>query len=249
MLLGQPTPTPYDLCFNLLGFPVRIHPFFWVVGAILGLRSHDAVALVGWILAFTIGILFHELGHALVVRSYGVRPRITLYGMGGLTSYDAAAARRFSSMQHITVSVAGPGAGFLLAATVIAVLGVSTGAWMTIEVGGPRLLAIGGSIAVASPLVQYLAYFLVWISVFWGLINLMPVYPLDGGQIAREVFLLIDPHRGIELSLWLSVFAGVGLAAYALLAWQSILMTILFGYLGYSSYATLEAYRGGGSRW
>ncbi len=248
MIFGEPTPTAYDIRFSFLGFPVRIHPFFWLVGLILGLGSIDAVTLTAWICAFTIGILVHELGHAVVLRSYGARPHITLYGMGGLAAYDGASARRFSPWQHITVSIAGPGAGFLLAAVVIAALGLTTGRWLTIEVGGARLLGIGGEIAVESPFLGYLSYSLVWISVFWGVINLLPVYPLDGGQIARELFLLVDRGRGMELSLWLSVLAGTSLAAYALIVWGSIFITILFGYLAYASYATLEAYRGG-PRW
>ena len=46
--------------------------------------------------------------------------------------------------------------------------------------------------------------------------NLLPVYPLDGGQIARELFTLGNPRNGIIQSLQLSVGAAVLVAAYAL---------------------------------
>ena len=40
--------TPYDLRFRLLGIPVRIHPMFWLVSAVLGWQDHD-LAAVFWV--------------------------------------------------------------------------------------------------------------------------------------------------------------------------------------------------------
>ena len=54
-----------------------------------------------------------------------------------------------------------------------------------------------------------LFYNISFICVFWGLVNLLPIYPLDGGQIAREILLLISPRDGIRQSLALSIFAAV----------------------------------------
>ena len=35
-MLGMPEPTAYDLRFRLLGIPVRVHPLFWIVMAVMG---------------------------------------------------------------------------------------------------------------------------------------------------------------------------------------------------------------------
>ena len=87
---------------------------------------------------------------------------------------------------------------------------------------------------------------LTWINIFWGLVNLLPVYPLDGGQIARELMMQNNPHEGITQSLWLSVFTGAGIAIYGAFAMQSLFLALMFGYLAYSSYAMLQMYSGGG---
>ncbi len=90
---------------------------------------------------------------------------------------------------------------------------------------------------------------LFYINILWGLLNLLPIYPLDGGQVARELFTLwMPPHRGIVASLWLSVIAAGGIAVYfaqsaggGLGSWWPVLM---FGLLAYSSFQTLQAYNG-----
>ena len=35
-----------------------------------------------------------------------------------------------------------------------------------------------------------LVWDLLFVNIFWGLVNLLPVFPLDGGQISRELFQL-----------------------------------------------------------
>ena len=57
-----------------------------------------------------------------------------------------------------------------------------------------------------------LIWFLLQINIFWGIINLLPVYPLDGGQIARELFVQSNPQAGIANSLRLSLTAAAGVA-------------------------------------
>jgi membrane-associated protease RseP (regulator of RpoE activity) len=83
---------------------------------------------------------------------------------------------------------------------------------------------------------------LLFISVFWGLINLLPIYPLDGGQIAREVLLALSPRQGIRQSLVLSAVVAGGLAVVGLVLWRDWLVTLFFGYLAYTSYLTLQNY-------
>jgi len=88
----------------------------------------------------------------------------------------------------------------------------------------------------------------LFVSIFWGVINLLPVYPLDGGNIARELLLKLNPRDGIRQSLILSAVTGGVIAVVALVQLGSLLMALLFGYLAYGSYQTLQSYSGGG-RW
>lgn len=95
--------------------------------------------------------------------------------------------------------------------------------------------------------------FLLLVSILWALLNLMPVYPLDGGQIARELFLLSGSRQAIQHSLMLSIAVAVGLAFWGLRGQQPF-MGMMFLMLAYSSYTTLQQYTGrggfgGGNPW
>jgi Zn-dependent protease len=86
---------------------------------------------------------------------------------------------------------------------------------------------------------------LLWVNIFWGLINLLPLFPLDGGHIAREILVSQDPQNGWIRSLWVSVFTGGALVVFAL--WRrDWYMGILFGMLAYTSYAAIQQYTGRG---
>jgi membrane-associated protease RseP (regulator of RpoE activity) len=80
------------------------------------------------------------------------------------------------------------------------------------------------------------------VNIFWGLVNLLPIYPLDGGRVAREVLTLGHPRQGIIQSLWLSAIVAAGVAVLGFVTFNSFFMALFFGYLAYSSYQTLRAY-------
>ena len=82
MLIGEPPPSQADMHFRLLGFPIRVHPFFWLVAVFLGVgtgkNETDPVELLTWVAVVFVSILIHELGHAIMKRAYGGHPWITL---------------------------------------------------------------------------------------------------------------------------------------------------------------------------
>jgi hypothetical protein len=53
------------------------------------------------------------------------------------------------------------------------------------------------------------------LNLFWALINLMPIYPLDGGMIVRELCEAVAGRKGLIFSLVLSLAIAAGLAAYS----------------------------------
>jgi len=247
VLLGEPPPSPADLHFRLLGIPVRVHPFFWLVALFLGLNIREPIGLLVWVIAMFVGILVHEMGHALAMRWYGLHPWIVLYGLGGITAYNpgiGAYARVSSTTRQVLISAAGPGAGFVLAALVVGVLKLA-GKQVAVVYGLPFGCMAGVVDVVGSPALTDLINYLLFISIAWGVINLMPVYPLDGGQIAREVLLAVNPRGGIEQSLVISLITAGALAVYGISA-GSFFMLIMFGYLAYGSYVALRAYRSRG---
>jgi stage IV sporulation protein FB len=251
----EPPPTNYDLHFSIAGIPVRIHPFFWLAAVILGARSTtnnpDAgTDLLIWVLVVLVSILVHELGHAFVMRYFGEVPRVVLYMMGGLAIADRGYGRFSSSSSQrqansqIMISAAGPGAGFLLAGSTVLILVALGGSFMVQPNRFP-----GWTFSVAPGTSRELAVLfndLLWVNIFWGVLNLLPVLPLDGGQIARELLTRWDPASGVVTSLWLSFFTATILALGGLLFLGSILMAVLFGSLAYSSYMALQQFGGGG---
>jgi stage IV sporulation protein FB len=246
-MLGEPPRTQFDLNFPLLGIPVRVEPWFWLMTLFLGSQRRDAASILSWIAAVFCSILVHELGHALVMRAYGLRPWIVLYSMGGLACYDPRDAYRSRGSDwrgQILISFAGPAAGFLLAAVIVlGIVAAGHGADISFSLWWPHL-----SVWLPNHRLADLLNYVFFICVFWGLVNLLPIYPLDGGQIARELFMKFSPGDGIQQSMLISTIAAGAVAAYGLVQWKSAYVGLFFGYLAYSSFAALQAY-GGRRRW
>lgn len=248
MLLFQvPPPTRYDLRFNLAGFPVRVHPLFWLIAVLLGYSSGDIVQILVWVAVVFVSILVHELGHALAFRRYGLSSQIVLHFAGGLTIPESTywgsrwATVALGPNQNIFISLAGPIAGFLLAALVMAAVVLAGGSILTsrllgvIPLPAMALLPFGGQVS------NMFVTALLWVNIFWGVINLLPVHPLDGGSVIRNILVQVDPVDGVRKSLWISVIAGTLIALMAFFFLRSIFMAILFGFLAFQSYQSLQA--------
>ena len=252
MLLFQPPPpTRYDLRFTLGPFPVRVHPLFWLLALFFGASSGDLIHLLFWVIIVFVSILIHELGHALIMRLYGQSSHIVLHMAGGLTVPDASwwgsggATVSLSSSQEILISLAGPGAGFLFTMLVMIIVALAGGIirWTPLFGIIPWFTALLPS---GLGLVNWIVLNLLWVNFFWGLINLMPVYPLDGGNVARNLLIRTDPLDGTRKSLWVSVIAGAVVALIGLLLLQSTYMALLFGLLAFQSYQVVQGRVGGG---
>ncbi|MFN0021803.1 MAG: site-2 protease family protein [Pirellulaceae bacterium] len=255
MLLAEPGQTPYDLHFKVLGFPVRVHPLFWLLGLILGFNVHQPMFVVIAICVAFVSILVHELGHSLMMRRFGRESHIVLYIMGGLaiegsgSSFGGFRSRGSrSTYEQVLISAAGPGAGFVLAGIVVAILYAIRGQIEWSEGLIPMPMAVfGDNPREASDKLNLIVMFnlLLQFNIMWGLLNLLPVFPLDGGQIAQAVMVAKDPWGGLSRSLWLSVFTGAVVAVVGFLS-GNMMMGMLFGSMAYSSYLALQQIGGGG---
>ena len=248
-LFQPPPPTRYDLRFSVAGIPVRVHPLFWLIALLLG-SSGDLIQLPIWVFVVFVSILIHELGHALAMRRYGQPSQIILHFAGGLTvpepvSWGSGWANvSLRPNQEIFISLAGPGAGFLLATLVAIGVTISGGSMITNWLFGVIPLPVAALIPIGGRVLSLLLTMLLWVNVFWGLINLMPVYPLDGGNVSRYLLLQADPVDGVRKSLWVSVIAGGLVALAGLLVFRSIYMALLFGLLAFQSYQSLQGRAG-----
>jgi stage IV sporulation protein FB len=246
-VLAEPERTQYDLRFRFLGFPVRVHPYFWFLGVLLGYpyaRMGGEYVLI-WVAVVFVSILVHELGHAIAFRRFGADADIVLYAFGGLAipSHDISGRWR-----RIMVSLAGPFAGFILCGLVYGTNKAFEWAEQSngLPANGPHLW------------VFYIS--LVFVNLWWGVFNLLPVYPLDGGQVCRELCVMKWGTRGKRTSLRISFIVALLLVGYALLceidtgqfgagltkdlpSWVprgTIFTALLFGFLAYDSYRLLQ---------
>ncbi len=229
------------LRFGLFGFPVTIHWTFWLVAALLSGQltnpSSDALPLLlAWIVAVLISILWHELGHAFAFKRFGRHSEIELHTFGGVARSRGGGLTRYESA---FVSVAGPAAGLLLWLVLHLVLFETGRIHFHPKIEGMfvkdfRLLPHWFEIQVPTLFLKKLLGSMLWINFLWSIINLFPVYPLDGGQIFAAM------SGNTQKALQVSVVTGIGLALAGLLFFGSVFMAIMFGMLAFQSYQRLK---------
>ena len=227
----EPKHTQWDLKWRMFGIPVRVHPLFWLIALLLAYQENleFKFVLLG-IGCMFFSILLHELGHALCQRYYGDHEnRVVLYTLGGL----AIGRREAGVWPRIAVLLWGPGAMLLLAAVVYAI-------------GAPQY-GVKFPLMAFSSMGQYAVLVLFWVNVVWGIMNLLPVFPLDGGQIMRELVGWKAPRRGDAFAFKISFYAAVAIVLLAVAkalspyrsgnALNDLVPIFLFGLLAYQSFA------------
>ncbi len=198
---------------TLFGIPVRIEPSFLFITALIGLQGGDIASMVAWVVAVFIGVLVHEMGHALLMKYYGFEPYIVLHGFGGLAGREGNFGRT-SIWREVLISLAGPGAGFVLGLVVFVAL-----------LAAPAELPQG---------IQQLMGNLLMVTIVWGILNLLPMMPLDGGNVSRLLFLRFAPTRprwswylGIVVAVMsIGASLAIGLYFWAIISAFSIVQAV-----------------------
>jgi len=213
-------PDQAGLRFRMFGFPVTVAPAFLLVAALVGFTGElDLGLLVVWIGVIGVSILVHELGHAVAARGVGARPAIVIHGFGGYTTYTPP--RPLSRWEQVRISLAGPAAG--------AALGLVVWAVWTVAYPDARDLARAAFV------------FGLWANLGWGLVNLLPVLPLDGGMV-MEAVLPGDHERRRRLALGTSIPVSAALAG-VFFSLQLPFAALLFAYFAYTSFQELRERR------
>jgi stage IV sporulation protein FB len=240
-MFQEPPRSQGDINFRLLGLPVRINPWFWLMAIFLGLNRTPLGTAI-WVAAVLVSIMVHELGHAAVLRMMGFHPWIVLHGFGGLTIHSPGEGwvRPPTRLGQVMISLAGPAAGFALAAVVVIGLKAAGYGAGIFWYGLGRFELVPGVMILEHLKLSLFTCDVLQVCVLWGVFNLLPIYPLDGGQIALQVLSAANPRQGMRQALIISVLTAGTLAAVALLQWHDFYTGLLFGYLAYSSYAMLQ---------
>jgi Zn-dependent protease len=205
------------MSFRLFGVNVEIQLSFWITTVLLALPDFNdptvpKASIAVWVAVVLVSVLVHEYGHAFAVMRHRIEPEITLYGMGGLTRYQPLIPLR--RLDNIIISLAGPFAGFALGGLLLAAMWIAPGFFARL----PQL----GRIAVSD---------LLWVNFGWGLVNLLPVLPFDGGHVLENA---LGPRRS-RLTAGISMVVAFLIAAFFVYL-RSVWGALLFGLSAMQSY-------------
>ncbi len=200
------------MSFRFLNIPVHIQPTF-LVFFLLFTRLYSEFSLengiLGVILVFS--LLVHEYGHALTARYFGAEPEITLEAFGGNARYRS---RKLTAAQEFWITINGP----LFESFLIFI---------------PYFIL--KNVTIHNYYFGYFLYVMMKINIVWVLFNLIPVYPLDGGRIVRQLLESKWGEKGLKVSIFVGVASAAGLVWYYLISGYFIFAALLVIY-GFRSF-------------
>ena len=192
--------------------PITIQPWFWVLAAFIGFLYSKAIfGILIWMGIIFISVLFHEFGHALTAVAFRQKTQIHLVALGGVTTFTGP---RLSFPKQFLIVLNGPLAGFVL-----------------------FLIAAG---LMTLPMKPQFLLILSWIrdvNLFWTIVNLLPVLPLDGGQLLRIALEGFFGVKGFKASLLIGMSISL-LASFYFFLIQAFLAGAFFFLFAYQSFDT-----------
>jgi Zn-dependent protease len=207
-----PTDSGAIRLFRFAGIQVYLHWSWFVVGVIeLQARAHRYSSL-SWnvveYLALFVIVLLHEFGHALACRQTGGRAdQIILWPLGGV-AFVAPPQRPGAVLWSIA---AGPLVNVVLVPLFVGLLWLARGSgWYTTHPDFVKFIQDVG-----------------WVNTILLIFNLLPIYPLDGGQILQALlWFVVGRTRSLMIVTVLGFFGVAGLGLLAVY-WSSIWLGIL----------------------
>lgn len=192
--------------------PIYIFPFFWFLILMIGwLNSASIVGTLIWSAVILVSVLIHEYGHAVTALAFGQQAEINLVGLGGLTKRQGPKLARW---KEFIIVLNGPLAGFMIFIIAYQLIGF---------------------VGEKKPILIYALEVAINVNLFWTLLNLLPVLPLDGGHLLRILLEGAFGLRGIKVSFFISIILASLIGFYFFFI-QQILMGALFFMLAFESY-------------
>lgn len=205
--------------FKFFHIPVRIEPTYWLF-VLLFVNITHGISVQSFILALvlTISLLVHEYGHAITALLFGARPTITLELLGGRSQYNSFG---MTTKQLFLITLMGP-----LLESLLIVFSYSLLKLHVFENG-------------------YVHFFLVAmfrVNLFWCLLNLIPIIPMDGGYLLRYLLEGWMGEKGVKTSLWIGLISAAAIAPILLLGNHLFFGALLLVY-AYHNFQQLKQIR------
>jgi Zn-dependent protease len=213
--LGSVGKTSIDIDFS----------FFMLLGVFVVLNYDESqpiqYALI-WIPILFLSVLIHELAHAAAIALFGFGPSdVVLGGMGGYTANAHMHGAR--PWQGVVISVAGPASSFVLM--------FLSNMLRTTEIAYTDKM-----------LVVFLPMF-AGANAFWGIFNLIPLKPLDGGHATRDFFrMFLTERNAFVVATWIAMIAGAVIVVYALKT-RSTFLAVYIAWFTYLAFQQWQYFR------
>jgi Zn-dependent protease len=190
--------------------PIAIHPFFWLFAALIGwLSSQSLSGMFIWIGIIFFSVLIHEFGHALTAVFFKQKARIQLIALGGVTLYEGP---KLKFWKQFLITLNGPLFGFALFLLATLLLQFQ---WPLLVFKILKLTQIA--------------------NLFWTVVNLLPVQPLDGGQLLRIALEGFFGLKGFRASLLIGALISALISFYFFMM-QGFLIGAFFFLFAYQSF-------------
>lgn len=199
--------------------PIKVQPLFWLIAFFIGWVS--ATGLMNILLAVLvifISVIIHEMGHALTATLFGQRARIELAAFGGFTYREG---RRLKLWEEFLVVLNGPLSGFLIFLI----------SWFVLTFADFK-----------NPALLFTFKFATIVNLFWTIVNLVPVLPLDGGHLLSIVLEAIFGFRGVKMAVVVGLVIAIAVSIF-FFAIGAFLIGALFLLLTFESFRSLRYYK------
>lgn len=170
---------------------------------IAGLYSNTSSQFFSWVMVVFFSVLIHEAGHAIAAQLCGKSTLIELSFLGGTTYFRPEGLKKW---QLFLIALSGPVFGFLL---------FLFSSFILEHTAESSSFYYGFKIASI-------------VNFFWTIFNLLPILPLDGGQLLRILFEALFKNKGLLISGISSVVFSLALAVIGFIFGQYFIGSLLF---------------------
>jgi len=175
-----------------------------------------------WLPIIFLSVLIHELAHAGAIAMFGFgASQIILGGMGGVTINQ----RKAKPWQNMIISVAGPASSFVLMFL--------------------AMVASNTHVGQTDKMLQAFLPLFALANLWWGMFNLIPVPPLDGGHATRDFFrMFLSERTAFVVATWIAIVVGSGVAIYCFAQRQFFIALYIawFVYMAFQRWQEFQKY-------
>jgi len=231
---------PGTRLFELFGTQVYAQGSYLFILLLLTWRDITMAPQLALVTAFviTLSLLVHEFGHVFAAKTNGHGSIVVLGGMGAFTMPSGQSR----GWRQIWLSVAGPLFGLCLWAISWFIFMPPDAAEMGHRLNVESIFSPGRVYTSQwGPLLQYMWLRFCWINLWWSLLNLLPIYPLDGGHVLMEALRMnMRSVKAQRISATVGLLLGGGIAFFCLTQLGRPFGGVIAGFLAYQNWERLR---------